>query len=180
MLLMPSQQQQNPFAPSLARLLVAQLERGTVLFGSAGRTGDGMACSGSGDGHKRAHEIREFHTQGKGRSAGVQCACSMSFGCNTFPCLFRPKLHHHHPIQRTSCTSRPPPAGRTRPFLNRHQTLMADSHLYLLQVRLQSDPVNPACAFKPGYLSQLFLRCQWFYVLDPLRVLSLHIERLFV
>ena len=50
-------------------------------------------------------------------------------------------------------------------FLSRHQTLMADSHLYLLQVRLQSDPVNPACAFKPGrHLSKLFLRCQWFYV----------------
>ena len=42
-------------------------------------------------------------------------------------------------------------------FLSRHQTLMADSHLYLLQVRLQSDPVNPACAFKPGrHLSKLF------------------------
>ena len=70
----------------------------------------------------------------------------MSGGCNTFPCLFRPKLHHHHPIQRTSCTSRPPEAalGERGLFLSRHQTLMADSHLYLLQVRLQSNPVNPA------------------------------------
>ena len=57
-------------------------------------------------------------------------------------------------------------------FLNRHQTLMADSHLYLLQVRLQSDPVNPACAFKPGYLSQLFLRRQWIHSVPLVFILS--------
>ena len=37
-----------------------------------------------------------------------------------------------------------PAGGANAAFFTRHQTLMADSHLYLLQVRLQSDPVNPA------------------------------------
>ena len=107
LLLMPSQQQ-NPFARSSL-----SSSGGTVLFGSVGRADDmnGMACS---DGHKRAHEIREFHTQGKGRSAGVQCACTMSSGCNTFPCLFRPKLHHH-PIKRLALLG-PRGLGERGPF----------------------------------------------------------------
>ena len=100
----------------------------------------------------------------KGRSHGsTMCLCMHNErSVQHIPVPFQ-TLTAPPPSHPTSCTSRPPRVEPTWPFLNRHQTLMADSHLYLLQVRLQSDPVNAISAFKSGYLSQLFLRHQWLY-----------------